>query len=94
MSTELSELAIKSLTWLARAMHSNPDLCYATGERQREKQPVKWLLTRLVQRCQAKRNSSTKGYLQVFRSPLSWWRRRNDQSILGCYHRADAPRND
>lgn len=46
ISPELSDLAIKNLTWLARAMHNNPDLCYATGEGE-GKQPIKWLLTRL-----------------------------------------------
>lgn len=46
MSEELSELAIKSLTWLARAMDYNPTLCYATGGGE-DKAPVKWLFTRL-----------------------------------------------
>jgi len=46
MSMELSDFAIKSLTWLAQAMDSNPDLCYADGEGE-GKEPVKWLLTRL-----------------------------------------------
>lgn len=46
MSTELSELAIKSLTWIALAMNSSPELCYADGEGE-GKQPVKWLLSRL-----------------------------------------------
>ena len=65
MSTELSELAIKSLTWLARAMSSNPDLCYATGEVE-GKQPVKWLLTRLSNVARRKGTLRCKAIFKCF----------------------------
>ena len=65
MSTELSELAIKSLTWLARAMHSNPGLCYATGEAE-GKEPVKWLLTRLSNVARRKGTLRRKAIFKCF----------------------------
>ncbi|KAI2504538.1 hypothetical protein MHU86_9943 [Fragilaria crotonensis] len=65
MSTELSELAIKSLTWLARAMDSNPGLCYATGEAE-GKQPVKWLLTRLANIARRKGTLRRKAIFKCF----------------------------
>jgi U3 small nucleolar RNA-associated protein 20 len=65
MSTELSELAIKSLTWLARAMDSNPGLCYATGDAE-GKQPVKWLLTRLANIARRKGTLRRKAIFKCF----------------------------
>jgi len=59
VSTELTEITIKLLTWLSRAMNSHPELCYKNetrklmennlnGEDSSNKQnPLKWLLTRL-----------------------------------------------
>jgi len=58
ISTDLGEVAIKSLTWLSRAMSKHPNLCYANSggkihkateshNSNHEQKPVKWLITRL-----------------------------------------------
>jgi U3 small nucleolar RNA-associated protein 20 len=65
MSTELSELAIKSLTWIALAMESNPELCYADGEAE-GKEPVKWLINRLSGIARRKGTLRRQGVFKCF----------------------------
>lgn len=58
LSNEFIEINIKLLTWLSRAMNSNPELCYSNEMKRQpeseknkgcvnEQKPLKWLLTRL-----------------------------------------------
>jgi U3 small nucleolar RNA-associated protein 20 len=65
ISSELSDLAIASLSWLVRAMYHNPQLCYAAGESE-GKEPVKWLLTRLSTIAKWKGTNRRKSIFKCF----------------------------
>jgi U3 small nucleolar RNA-associated protein 20 len=70
-TTELSELAIKSLSWILPVMHKYPNICYAKGELPEDENegrhdPVLWLMTRLSNIAKPKGNKRREAVFKCF----------------------------